>query len=134
VISVAFKTPLEARLGSCIYKTSLLLHRPDDYIGFTFTPRCPPTFYNKIAPMPDITRCLASYLIGVNNFDTELLPSSQAQHSMLDMNNQWSKEQWIRNTTHKVKPHFCRLRQDSAFFRSLGQKCVKHRTQWNRLT
>ena len=45
---VALKTPLEIRLGICIYKTSLL-HRPDDYIGFTS--RCPPTFYNKIAPM-----------------------------------------------------------------------------------
>jgi len=48
VISVAFKTPLEIRLGICIYKTSLL-HRPDEYIGFT--PSCPPTCYNKIAPM-----------------------------------------------------------------------------------
>jgi len=34
VISVALKTPLEIRLGICIYKTSLL-HRSDDYIGFT---------------------------------------------------------------------------------------------------
>jgi len=49
VISVAFKTPLEARLGVCIYKTALLLHRPETYIGFT--PSCPPIFYNKIAPM-----------------------------------------------------------------------------------
>jgi len=48
VISVALKTPLEIRLGICIYQTSLL-HRPDDYIGFP--PSCPPTFYNKIAPM-----------------------------------------------------------------------------------
>jgi len=48
VIRVALKTPLEIRLGICIYKTSLL-HRPVDYIGFT--PSCPPTFYNKIAPM-----------------------------------------------------------------------------------
>jgi len=48
VISVALKTHLEIRLGICIYKTSLL-HRPDDYIGFTQS--CPPTFYNKIAPM-----------------------------------------------------------------------------------
>jgi len=47
VISVPFKTLLETRLGICIYKTSLL-HRPDDYI--VFTPSCPPTFYNKIAP------------------------------------------------------------------------------------
>ena len=48
VISVALKTPLEIRLGICIYKTSLL-HRPDDYIGF---PRsCPSTFCNKIASM-----------------------------------------------------------------------------------
>jgi len=47
-ISVALKTPSEIRLGICIYKTSLL-HRPDDYIGFT--PSCPPTFYNKFAPM-----------------------------------------------------------------------------------
>ena len=38
VISVALKTPLEIRLGICIYKTSLL-HRPDDYIGLT--PSCP---------------------------------------------------------------------------------------------
>jgi len=47
VISVAFKTPLKTRLET-IYKTSLL-HRPDEYIGFT--PSCPPTFCNKIAPM-----------------------------------------------------------------------------------
>jgi len=39
VISVALKTPQEIRLGTCIYKTSLL-HRSDDYIGFT--PSCPP--------------------------------------------------------------------------------------------
>jgi len=52
VISVALKTPLEIRLGICIYKTSLL-HRPDDFIGFT--PNCPPTFYNKIAPMTQTT-------------------------------------------------------------------------------
>jgi len=49
VISIALKTPLEIKLGNCIYKTSLL-HRPDRYIGVT--PSCPPTFYNKIAPMP----------------------------------------------------------------------------------
>jgi len=48
VINVTLKTPLEIRLGIGIYETSLL-HRPDDYIGFT--PSCPPTFYNKIAPM-----------------------------------------------------------------------------------
>jgi len=35
-------------LGICIYKT-LLPHWADDYIGFTSS--CPPTFYNKIAPM-----------------------------------------------------------------------------------
>jgi len=38
VISVALKTHLEIRLGIYIYKASLL-HRPDDYIGFT--PSCP---------------------------------------------------------------------------------------------
>ena len=38
VINVALKTPLQKRLGICMYKTSLL-HRPDDYIDFT---RCPP--------------------------------------------------------------------------------------------
>jgi len=48
VISVALKTPLQIRLGICIYKSSLL-HRPDEYIGFTLS--CPPTFYNKFAPM-----------------------------------------------------------------------------------
>ena len=37
--SFALKKPLEVRLGICIYKT-LLLHRPDDYVGFT--PSCPP--------------------------------------------------------------------------------------------
>jgi len=51
MISVALKTPLQIRLGICIYKTSLL-HQPDDNIGFTLT--CPPTFYNKIAPV-DLT-------------------------------------------------------------------------------
>ena len=45
---VALKTPLEIRLRICIYKTSFL-HRPDDYVGFT--PCCPPTVCNKIAPM-----------------------------------------------------------------------------------
>jgi len=45
--SVALITPLEMRLGICTYKTSLL-HRPDDYVGFT--PCCPP-FDNKIGPM-----------------------------------------------------------------------------------
>ena len=48
VISLALKTPLKTRLGICIYKT-LLLHRVDDHIGFTSS--CPPTIYNKIAPM-----------------------------------------------------------------------------------
>jgi len=46
VISVAFNTRLERRLGICIYEISVL-HRPQDYIGFTTS--CPPTFYNKIA-------------------------------------------------------------------------------------
>jgi len=36
VLSVALKTPLEIRLRICI---------------ICFTPSCPPTFYNKIAPM-----------------------------------------------------------------------------------
>jgi len=48
MISVAVKTPLKRRFGICIYKTSLL-HRPDGHVGFT--PSCPPTFYDKIAPM-----------------------------------------------------------------------------------
>jgi len=48
MISVALKTPSEIRLGIFVYETSLL-YRPDDYIGLT--PSCPPTFYNKIAPM-----------------------------------------------------------------------------------
>jgi len=47
VISVVFKTPQEIRLGICIYETSLL-HRPDDYIGFT--PSCPPHFTTKLRP------------------------------------------------------------------------------------
>jgi len=46
-IIVALKTPLEIRLGICTYKTSLL-HRPDDYTGFT--PSCPPTFTTKLSP------------------------------------------------------------------------------------
>ena len=48
MVSVAFKTPLKARLGIYIYKTSLL-PGPDDYIGFA--PNGPPTFYKKIAPL-----------------------------------------------------------------------------------
>jgi len=48
VIGVALKPAQKTRLGICIYKTSLP-HRPDDYTGFTSS--CPPTFYNKIAPM-----------------------------------------------------------------------------------
>ena len=52
VISVALKTPPEIRLGICIYKTSLL-HRSDNCIGLTTS--CPPTFYNKIAPMMSST-------------------------------------------------------------------------------
>jgi len=47
VISAALKTPLEIRLGICIYKTSLL-HRPDDYTGFT--PRCLSHFTTKLRP------------------------------------------------------------------------------------
>jgi len=38
VINVAVKTPPKIRLGTCIYEMSLL-HRPDDYIGFTAS--CP---------------------------------------------------------------------------------------------
>jgi len=53
VISVALKTPLEIKLGICIHKTSLL-HQPNDHISFT--PSCPPTFYNKIAPMVVLKR------------------------------------------------------------------------------
>jgi len=56
MISVALKTPLEIRLWICIRKTSLL-HRSDDYIGFTQS--CPPTLYNKIAPM--LTRNFLDY-------------------------------------------------------------------------
>jgi len=58
VISVALKTPLEIRLGNCIYKTSLL-HRRDDYIGFT--PSYPPTLYNKIAPTFAKSCCHGGY-------------------------------------------------------------------------
>jgi len=57
VISAAFKTPLETRLRICIYKTSLL-HWPDDNLDST--PSCPPTFYNKIAPI------LKSFTVGIN--------------------------------------------------------------------
>jgi len=57
VISVALKTPLEITLGICIYKMSLL-HRPDDYFGFT--PSCPPAFYNKIAPINTVKNFRAS--------------------------------------------------------------------------
>jgi len=39
VISVALEAYLEIRLVICIYKTSLL-HRPDNYVGFT--PSCLP--------------------------------------------------------------------------------------------
>jgi len=46
VISVALRTPLEIRLGKCMCKTSLL-HRPDDYIGFT--PSCPPHLQQNCA-------------------------------------------------------------------------------------
>jgi len=47
VISVAFKAPLTAGWGICIYKTSLL-DRPNGYNGYI--PSCPLKFYNKIAP------------------------------------------------------------------------------------
>ena len=39
MIGVALKTPLQIRLGICMYKMSLL-HRPDDHI--VFTPSRPP--------------------------------------------------------------------------------------------
>jgi len=45
VISVAFKTPLKARLWICIDKTSHQ-HRPEEYIGFT--PSCPPHILQQI--------------------------------------------------------------------------------------
>ena len=48
VISVVFKTSQETRFGVCIFKTSLL-HWSDGNNDFTSS--CPPTFYNKIAPM-----------------------------------------------------------------------------------
>jgi len=38
------------------------LHRPDDYIGFT--PRCPPTFYNKI--VTHANQCLIKVARGPN--------------------------------------------------------------------
>jgi len=47
-ISVSLRTPLKNKIKNLHYKTSLP-HRPDSYIGFTSS--CPPTFYNKIAPM-----------------------------------------------------------------------------------
>ena len=47
VISVDLKTPPEIRLRICIYKTSLL-HRSDNYIGFT--PSSPPHFTTKLRP------------------------------------------------------------------------------------
>ena len=60
MISVALKRPVEIRLGIGIHKTSLLRV----YIkrqNVTFTPRFPPTFYNKIAPM-----------IGYSDFDLDV--------------------------------------------------------------
>jgi len=54
VISVALKTPLEIKLEIRIHKA--LLHQPDDHIGFT--PSCPPTFLQQIAPMhPTTSQC-----------------------------------------------------------------------------
>ena len=47
MISVAFKTPLKTRLGTCIYKT-VHLNRPDDCIGFA--PSCPTHFTTKLRP------------------------------------------------------------------------------------
>jgi len=55
VISVALRTPLKPRLGMYIYKTSLPLW-PDDYAGFKSSSL--PTFYNKIAPMVQVTETL----------------------------------------------------------------------------
>ena len=55
VISVALRTPLKTRLGMYIYKTSLPLW-PDDYTGFKSSSL--PTFYNKIAPMVQVTETL----------------------------------------------------------------------------
>jgi len=61
VISVAFKTPLKIRLGICIYKTSLL-HRPDEYIGFT--PSYPPNILQqKCAPDAEIRWVNGHWLI-----------------------------------------------------------------------
>jgi len=49
MISVALKTLLEIRLGICIYiYITSLLHRPDDYFGFT--PSCTPHFTTKLHP------------------------------------------------------------------------------------
>ena len=47
MISVALKTPLQLRLGICIYKTSLL-HRPDDYNDSHQA--VPPHFATKLRP------------------------------------------------------------------------------------
>jgi len=55
MISVALKTSLNTRLGICIYIVSFPHSRPtDDYIGFISS--CPPTLYNKIAPMMNIKK------------------------------------------------------------------------------
>jgi len=48
-------------LGIFIYKTSLP-HRLYNYIGFTS--RCPPTFYNKIAPLITGNNCDTTPILG----------------------------------------------------------------------
>ena len=111
MISVALKTPLEIRLGICIYKTSLL-HRPDDYIGFT--PRCPPTFYNKIARMvmPSIDMESMLTLTKVQLF-RECLSRTIAVQRILGLANQLAK--FVPNLAETTKPLCDLLRKDKSW-------------------
>jgi len=49
VISIAFKTPLQNKIGTCIY--CIKVHFCIDLVPIWFHIKLPPTFYNKIAPM-----------------------------------------------------------------------------------
>jgi len=62
LISVASKTPLKTRLGTCNYWASHL-YQPDDYIN-SHKAAPSPAFYNKIAAMDFINQI--KYTRGIN--------------------------------------------------------------------
>ena len=89
-------------LGICIYKTSLL-HRPNDYIGFTSS--CPPTFYNKIAPMPGRELNEPFFVL---KFCLETRLSSESLEPLIGFLAYLEPKLWLKNTLFDKNINFLR--------------------------